>query len=152
MLERVVAGFHACHTQHDTDTRPGCDENKIPVVVGRGLAPAVKHSLIRTHVSAVLICLSPSLDAASAVSPAPDGGRPLCPLRGHFPAPRGITLVRGGKGSLLIYNICTAGNSLVNLLPSGGHGVPPLRLYGFIFITAGTCVLAELRTGGHGVV
>ena len=28
MLERVVAGFHACHTQPDTDTRPGCDETK----------------------------------------------------------------------------------------------------------------------------
>ena len=26
--ERVVAGFHARHTQSDTDTRPGCDENK----------------------------------------------------------------------------------------------------------------------------
>ncbi len=39
---------------------------------------------------------------ALLANPAPDGGRPLCPLRGHFPAPRGITLVRGGKELLLI--------------------------------------------------
>ena len=37
--ERVVAGFCACCAQFDTDTRPGCAENKIPAGVGRGLAP-----------------------------------------------------------------------------------------------------------------
>ena len=28
MSARVVAGFHACHTQSGKDARPGCDENK----------------------------------------------------------------------------------------------------------------------------
>ena len=35
---------------------------------------------------------------------------------------------------------CTAGTCVLVVLSSGGHGVPPLRLYGFIFITAGACV------------
>ena len=44
---------------------------------------------------------------------------------------------------------CIAAGTCVRIgLCSGGHGVPPLPLYGFIFITAGTRVLVGLCMAG----
>ena len=45
---------------------------------------------------------------------------------------------------MLTFGFITAETCVLIRLCSGGHGVPPLPLYGFIFITAGTCVLAGL--------
>ena len=50
--ERVVAGLCACRTQPDTDTRFGCDENKIDCRRGGSPCPP-EHSSARTRVPAV---------------------------------------------------------------------------------------------------
>ncbi len=52
MSERVVAGLCACRAQFDTDTRPGCDENKINHRRGGTPCPP-EHSSVRTHAPAV---------------------------------------------------------------------------------------------------
>ena len=39
---------------------------------------------------------------------------------------------------MLTFGFITAETRVLAGLCSGGHGVPPLPLYGFIFITAGT--------------
>ncbi len=102
-----------------------------------------------------LILSLPPSRAARVPPPSSEGGRVTSDFYFHHSrdvCPWRVGLRREQAPALRYVRIfpffCTAGACVLAELCTGGHGVPPLRLYGFIFITAGTCVCVELCMAG----